>query len=360
MMDESTARTQPLLIVGSYAAADQPGIHLFRFDQATGALMPRGAVAGITNPSFLATHPQQPWLYAVGETSAGDDGTTGSVWALRFEHDSPIPKIINHQPSGGNGPCHVVIHPSGRWLLVANYGSGAVGVLPILEDGSLGEMTDRVQHHGSGSDPERQEGPHAHSSAWMPDSRFAVVADLGLDRLLIYAFDPAAGKLTPHSHADTQPAAGPRHMAFHPGGHMLYVANELDSTVSLYDYDARAGTLRERQTIDTLQGERPQNFVAHIQVAPSGRQVYVSNRGHNSIAVFEIEADGRLRHAGSAGSGGDWPRHFALAPGGDFVLVANQRSDAIAVLPVSGETVGAPVRHTPVARATCVLFGEHL
>lgn len=358
-MDQPTARTQPLLIAGSYAAADQPGIHLFRFNQATGALTPCGAMAGITNPSFLAAHPHGPWLYAVSETSA-DDGTAGSVWALRFEGDSPIPQPINHQTSHGHGPCHLLPDHSGHWLLVTNYGSGSIGVLPILAYGSLGEMTDLIPHYGSGPNPDRQEGPHTHSSIWTPNNRFVVVADLGLDQLLVYALDTVVGTLHIVSDTQTRPAAGPRHMAFHPGGQLLYVANELDSTVSVYDYDAGGATLRERQTIGTLPREQSENFPAHIQIAPSGRQVYVSNRGHNSITVFDVEADGRLTRAHIAGCGGDWPRHFALAPGGNFMLIANQRSDQVAVLPIGSETIGAAVAQAAVAQATCVLFGESL
>jgi 6-phosphogluconolactonase len=361
-MDKPTARAHPLMIVGSYAAATEPGIHLFRLDHPTGALTPSGTVTGITNPSFLAVHPREPWLYAVSETSTADDGIAGSVWALRFDRDSQLLTPINRQPSGGDAPCHIAIHQSGRWLLVANYGSGAIGVLPILPDGAVGEMTDLVQHYGSGPDPDRQEGPHAHSSIFTPDNRFAIVADLGLDRLVVYAFDSAAGKLNAHTDTQTRPAAGPRHMAFHRSGQLLYVANELDSTVTVYDYDAGRGALRERQTIETLPGEQSDNLAAHIQLAPSAKWLYVSNRGHNSITVFDVEADGRLTRAAVAGCGGDWPRHFALAPGGERMLVANQRSDEITVLPISGgpETIGAAMGRATVARATCVLFGENL
>lgn len=360
-MSNSTAFEQPLVIVGGYAGVDQPGIHLFRFDAATGALNASGAFAGIVNPSFVVPHPQQPWLYAVSETSAEENGTPGSVWALRFKREPLQLEPINHQPSAGDSPCHLQLDASGKWLLVSNYSSGTVAVLPILADGALGEMTDRIQHTGSSVNQERQAGPHAHSATFTPDQRFVIVADLGLDQLLVYAFDAAEGKLQAHGHAAAQPGAGPRHIAFHPNGHFVYVANELNNTASLYNYDTANGTLRERQAIDTIPAGQ-ENSVADIHLSPSGQHVYVSNRGHESITVFDVADDGQLSQAATISCGGSWPRHFMLAPGRRFVLVANQYSGNVAVLPLNAESeaIGEATAHAVVSQASCVQWRDSL
>ncbi|MBK9715764.1 MAG: lactonase family protein [Kouleothrix sp.] len=347
--------TAELLLVGGYAAADRPGIHALDFDQATGALTPRGSLAGVANPSFLVVHPNRRWFYAVGETSQAS-GAPGSVWACGLERAPLALRAVNQQPSGGDDPCHLLLDAAGGWLIVSNYSSGSVGVLPILPDGSLGELTDLAQHRGSGPNPARQEGPHAHSATLTPDGRFVIVADLGLDQLLVYALDRAAGKLIPHGQAAARPGAGPRHMAFHPGGRRAYVANELDNTVAMYDYDAASGALRELQALDTLPAGAPESYVADIHIAPSGERLYVSNRGHDSLAVFDVAPDGRLDRAAIRPCGGRWPRNFALAPGGRFALVANQHSDELAALPLPGgpQAVGEPVARAAAAGAACV------
>ena len=349
--------SQRLLYIGSYAAADQPGIYAFTFDDATGELTRHGSFAGITNPSFLVMHPNGRWLYAVSETSQ-QDGTPGEVWALRCIRESWSIEPINHRASGGDAPCHLEIDATGRWLLVSNYSSGTVGVLPILEDGSLGEMSDLIQHHGSGPNAGRQEGPHAHSATFTPDQRFAIVADLGIDALLVYAFDPVAGRLREHTRTATRPGAGPRHMAFHPNGKHVFVANELDSTVAVYSYDAAGGELHEEQIVDTLPPNAPENTVADIHVSSAGDRVYVSNRGHESIAIFQVGADGQLTQVAIRSCGGRWPRNFAISLDGGFLLVANQYSDDVVVLPVREglEGLGAPIVRTSIRSASGLRF----
>jgi 6-phosphogluconolactonase len=356
--EKTMSTSQHVLYIGSYAAADQPGIYAFTFDDATGNLIEQGTFAGIVNPSFLLVHPNGRWLYAVSETSQQENGTPGAVWAFRCSREPWSIEPINHQASGGDAPCHLEIDSTGRWLLVSNYSSGCVGVLPILDDGSLGEMTDLIQHNGSGPNAERQEGPHAHSATFTPDHHFAIVADLGIDALLVYAFDPVAGRLHVHTRISTRPGAGPRHMAFHPDGKHVLVANELDNTVAVYNYDAVSGELREWQTIDTLPPNAPESYVADIHVSPTGDRVYVSNRGHESIAVFQVEADGRLALIAIRPCGGRFPRNFALAPGNRFLLVANQHSDDVVVLPMQDdpETLDAPIASTAVRGASCVHF----
>jgi 6-phosphogluconolactonase len=344
--------------VGSYATADQPGIYAFTFDDATGKLNPHGTFTGIVNPSFLIAHPNGRWLYVVSETSQQEHGVSGAVWAFRCNWEPWNIEPINQQASGGDTPCHLEIDSTGRWLLVSNYSSGSVGVLPILEDGSLGEMTDLVQHSGSGPNAERQEGPHAHSATFTPDHRFAIVADLGIDALLLYAFDPQKGQLHEHTRTSTRPGAGPRHLAFHSDGKDVFVANELDNTVAVYSYDATRGDLHERQIIDTLPPNAPESYVADIHVSSAGDRVYVSNRGHESIVVYEVELDGHLALSTIRPCGGRFPRNFALAPGNRFLLVANQHSGDVAVLPMSvdADAIGTPNVHVIVNGASFVRF----
>jgi 6-phosphogluconolactonase len=347
--------TNDVVVVSGYAPKDQTGIYAFGFDHATGALGAVGSFAGVENPSFAVVHPTQPWLYAVSETSA-NDGAPGAVWALRFEHDGTSFERINQQASGGDYPCHLALDATNRWLLVSNYGSGTVGVLPVGDDGSLGGMTELVQHRGSGPNKARQEGPHAHSATWTPDNRFVIVADLGIDQLVMYAFDHQAGTLMPHKEINTRPGAGPRHLAFHPSGEQVYVANELANTVAMYAYDAGNGTLNEQQTLPTLPEGAPENTVADIHIAPDGSRVYVSNRGHNSIAVYDVAPSGQLALVAITPCGGDSPRNFALAPGGEWLLVANQNSNGVVVLPLNNaaEPIGAAIGHAVVLQPSCV------
>ena len=350
--------SQYVLYIGSYATADQPGIHACTFDNTTGELTLQSSFAGVANPSFVVVHPNGHWLYAVSETNQQQEGVSGAVWAFRCRHEPWSIEPINHQMSGGDSPCHLEIDADGRWLLVSNYGSGTVGVLPILADGALGEMTNLIQHHGRGPHSERQEGPHAHSATFAPDHRFVIVADLGIDALLVYAFDPSTGRLHAHTHTITRPGAGPRHLAFHPNGQLVYVANELDNTVAVYDYDAANGRLRERQVVETLPSTASESTVADIHVSPLGDRVYISNRGHDSVAIFAVEADGRLARVAIRSCGGRWPRNFAIAPGNRFLLVANQHSDEVVVLPVlsGSEALGAAIARAAVMGVSCVHF----
>ncbi len=351
--------TSQIILVGGYAAPEQPGIHAFGFDASSGALTPRGAFAGLANPSFLALHPNGRWLFSVSETSE-PGGAGGGVAALAIDLSGPelACRLINTQPSQGAHPCHLAIDPSGGWLLVSNYSSGSFGALPINPDGSLGPIASFHQHSGTGPNTQRQERAHAHSATFSPDGRFVIVADLGIDQLVVYAFDPASGALTPHGQAQAEPGAGPRHLAFHPSGRTLYAANELGNTVALYDYDAGAGGLTPRGALATLPAGAPESYVADIHIAPDGGRLYVSNRGHNSLAAYDVAADGGLTLAAIEPCGGDWPRNFALAPGGRFALVANQNSGDIAVLPLldGPAAIGPAVAHAAVPGASFVQF----
>lgn len=359
---------QPLVFVSGYALAGQVGLQACRFDPATGALSAFGSFSGITSPGYIVAHPNGRWLYAASEIAKSEFGRYGEVFALRYVADTDADaerfkiEIINQQTSRGDAPCHLRLDATGRWLLVANYSTGNGAIYPIREDGSLGEMTDFIEHHGAGPNPGRQEGPHVHSSILTPDNRYAIFADLGLDQLVIYALDQSTGKLRLHGHGDAVPGAGPRHMAFHPDGRHLYAANELDSSIALYDYDAAAGTLTRQQVLPTLPQPDPSSTVADIHIDAAGQRVFVSNRGHNSLAVFNIGAAGQLSLAGIFSCGGNWPRNFALAPGGRFVLVGNQLGNEVTVLPLDGPQglIGAAVASLPAIGPGCIEFAPAL
>ncbi|HEY3992607.1 MAG TPA: lactonase family protein [Ktedonobacteraceae bacterium] len=348
------------LYLGSYAEATQPGIYAFTFDGASGQLSANWSFAGIVNPSFVALHPNKRWLFAVSETSTHKEGRAGEVWALDLpaQGTEDQARQINHRSSNGDWPCHLSLDASGRWLLVSNYQSGNVSVFPILENGALDEVTDNVQHHGHGPNPERQEGPHTHSTIFTPDQRFVIVADLGLDQLVIYAFDAEHGQLSEHARVRCEPGSGPRHMTFHPNDQHFYVSHELNNTVVVYDYDADQETFSERQTLETVPPGTGKNQTADIHIAPTGDRLYVSNRGNNSIAVYAITEDGLLEKPILSPCGGHWPRHFALAPAGRFLIVANQYGNDITVLPLHAptQTLDKPCARIALSGASCVDF----
>jgi 6-phosphogluconolactonase len=350
-----TALSQTVF-TGSYGSTDQPGLRAYAFDPETGSLAARGEYVGIRAPSFVVVHPSHPWLYAVSETSIGSDGAAGHVYAFAFERagDRVTFLPLNRQPSGGDLPCHLRVDPAGKWLIVTNYGTGCVGVLPIQKDGRLGELCALVWHAGHGQHPERQAGPHAHSAIFTPDSDFVIAADLGMDALVTYRF--VNGRLSKVAETPTAPGAGPRHMAFHPNGRVLYVANELNGTLTVYQYTA--GSLEERETLTTLPDHAPENVVADLHITPAGDRVYVSNRGHNSLAVFAATPEGTLTWLALVDCGGNWPRNFALSPDGRFVLVANQYSGEVVTLPLqpgAGE-IGAPVATIRAPDVSCIAF----
>jgi 6-phosphogluconolactonase len=358
MQTSRFSQSKSLVWFSGYATAEQPGIHAYLFDENSGDLSALSSFTGIHNPSYIALQPNGRWLYAVSETSQAADGAPGRVCALSFEREPFEIKLLNHQPSGGDWPCHVCIDASGRWVFTANYGSGSASLFPIRADGSLGEISDHVQHAGAGPNTARQEGPHAHSVTLSPDNRFALVADLGLDQIVSYRFDAEQGRLEPHGQTQATAGAGPRHLAFHPNGRWLYVSNELDNSIRLYAFDADSGALSEDHIVSSLPDGAPENTLADIRISATGERVYASNRGHNSLAVYSTGADGRLELLGIPDCGGEWPRSFALSPGGRFVLVANQTSQQVSVLPVlpGAPGLGAARLSIPIPGASCIQF----
>lgn len=351
-----------LVYVGTYTGPVSKGIYAFRFASATGRLTALGLAAETPNPSFLAVHPSRNFLYAVNEVGEFGGRKSGAVGAFAIDRATGRLTLLNQVSSRGEGPCHLSLDRAGKYVLVANYGGGSVAALPVLEDGRLGEATGFVQHKGKSINPQRQEGPHAHAIEAAPDNRFVLAADLGLDRILVYRFDSEKGTLRPNDppHAPLAPGAGPRHFAFSPDGRFLYVLNELASTMTVKAYDAQRGVLTEVETLSTLPGGfEGENYTAEVVAHPSGKFLYGSNRGHDSIVVFAVEAaTGRIRPVEHVSTQGKWPRNFAVDPTGATLIAANQRSDNLVVFRIASQTGRlTPAGHgVEVPSPACVTF----
>ncbi len=358
--------------VGAYTppSGKAEGITIFRFDPATGALT-RVQTVPAASPSFLAADPTGRWLYAVNELDNYGGKPSGAVSAYAINRGTGALTLLNMQPTYGTYPAHLTVDPSGRYVFAANYGGGNLAVYPIQANGSLGVATDLVQNFGAGPNAARQEAAHAHMIAFDPGGNFAALVDLGLDKTLFYRFDPGTGKLaandintqlstTVQSYAGAPPGAGPRHIAFAKNGRYAYVINELQSTISVFAYDAARGVTSELQTISTLPaGYSGVSTTAEIAIHPNGRFVYGSNRGDDSIAIFAVDAaSGRLSLVGHQPTQGKTPRNFALDPSGTYLYAANQASDTIVAFRVDGTTG----RLTPTGQTTqtptpvCILF----
>lgn len=329
--------------IGTYTGPASRGIYQSMFDLATGQLHPPQLAAEIVSPSFVAIHPSQKYLFAVSEIAEFDGKKTGAVTAFSIDEATGALRVLNQQASEGMHPCHLIVDAAGKNVLVANYTSGSVAVLPIDPgSGRISKASSVIQHMGSSVNKQRQEGPHAHSINLDAANRFAFAADLGLDKVLIYKFDAAAGSLQPNDPAagTVAPGSGPRHFAFHPTGKYAYVNNELTSGLTAFAYDAATGALKELQTLSTLPaGFTGDNSTAETVVHPSGETVYVSNRGHDSIAVFQIDpATGKLTGKGHTPTGGKTPRNFAVEPTGQFLLAANQSTNDVIVFKIDPKT----------------------
>lgn len=347
---------------GTYTAAKgSKGIYMAAFDPATGQLGEPRLAAEVVNPSFLAIHPTGKYLYAVGEITDFDKKTrSGAINAFAIQSDGTL-KFLNAESSGGGGPCHVIVDKAGKFVLAANYGGGSACVLPIEADGKVGKMVGFAQHKGSSVNKSRQEAPHAHSINLDAANNYAFVADLGLDKVLIYKFDRETGKITPNDPpaGELKPGAGPRHFTFHPSGKFAYANNELDSSVTLFDYDAATGKLTPQQTLSTLPEPTKGNSTAEIVAHPNGKFLYVSNRGHNSIAQFLVDpTTGKLTANGHQGKGINIPRNFALDPTGKWCLVCNQEGNSVIVFKVNLETgkLEPTESKIEVPRPVCVRF----
>jgi 6-phosphogluconolactonase len=358
----STAAANDYLVyVGTYTGAKSKGIYVLRMD-GNGNLTPATLAAEIPSPSFLAVHPNRKYLYAANELSEfKGQKDEGAVSAFSIDRESGKLTLLNQQPSAGAGPCHVSVDQSGRTLFVANYAGGSIASYPIDKDGSLEKPISKIQHQGSSVNKQRQDKAHAHCITTDPSNRYVLACDLGLDQVLIYDFDVKKSELTPNDppFGKVKPGAGPRHISFHRSGKFAYVNNEIDSTLTAFGFDKKDGVLSEIQTVSTLPENSSRNSTAEIEVHPSGKFVYVSNRGHDSIAAFAIDQkSGKVRLIEHESTQGKTPRNFAIDPKGKFLLAENQGSDSIVVFtidPSTGEL--APAGHkAEVPSPVCVVF----
>jgi 6-phosphogluconolactonase len=353
---------QFLVYFGTYTATNSKGIYVSRFDAASGELTAPALAAESVNPTFLAITPDHRFLFAANETKSFAGKPGGSVTAFKLDARTGKLKFLNQQSSGGTDPCHLAVDDNGKHVVVANYSSGSVAVLPVKRSGFLGAPASIIQHHGSSVNPQRQAGPHAHCVAMDATSHRVFVCDLGLDKVMIYRLDESTGQLVTNENPSVEfkPGSGPRHMVFHPDGKHAYVINELSSTLTAFDYDPKHGALKETQTVSTL----PENFRgintdAEVVIHPSGKFIYASNRGDDSITVFAMDAQtGRLDFVERQPSLGKTPRCFAIDPTGQYLIAANQNSDNIVIFRINDQTG----RLTPtgqefqVGKPVCVVF----
>jgi 6-phosphogluconolactonase len=348
----------PLVYVGTYTRNGSRGIYAFRFNEAAGKLTSLGVAAETADPSFLAEHPNHKFLYAVNEGGRG----AGSVSAFAIDTKSGKLTPLNSVTSGGTSPCHLAVDKTGKWLMVANYGDGTLEVIPVQADGKLGEPAGVEKHTGSGATA-RQRGGHAHEVVFSPDNRFLLLADLGADKIFVYKFDAATGKLTANDppSGSVPPGAGVRHFVFHPNGRTVYAINEIGNTVTAFHFDPAKGSLETFQNVSTLpQGFSGSSNTAEIAINKAGTRVYGSNRGADSIALFSVDpAKLTLTPVDHTSVMGKTPRNFTLDPTGKYLLAANQDSSDITIFKVHPNTgqltpVGQPVKDAPVP--VCIVF----
>ena len=352
-----------LFYVGTYTQdTKSKGIYAYRLDSSTGKLTDLGLAAETMNPSFVAVDRTGKYLYAVNEVQNYQGLNSGGVSAFSIDQATGKLAFLNEVPSRGADPCYIIVDKEGKHVLVANYTGGNIAVFPILEGGKLGEASAFVQHTGHGTDPKRQEAAHAHSIDLSPDERFAFVDDLGLDQLLTYKYDAAKGSLAPNDPPFTKldPGAGPRHFALAPSGKFAYVVAEMGSSVTAFDIDLKAGTLKRLQTVSTLPKDfKGENDDAEIHVHPNGKFLYASNRGHDSIAVFAIDLqEGTLEPVEHVSTQGQIPRSFEIDPSGKFLFAQNQKSDNIVIFRIDEKTgrLTATGQKIEVPSPVCVKF----
>jgi 6-phosphogluconolactonase len=340
--EKNHANGSYLVYVGTYTGPESKGIYALHFDSASGKLTSEGLAAETSNPSFLAIDPSRNFLYAVNEVGDYKGQKSGSVSAFAIDRKTGKLTFLNEVSSRGAGPCHVAVDKTSKHVLVANYDGGSVAVFPVLPGGRLGEASAVVQHSGHGPNAERQEGPHAHEIQLTPDNRFAITADLGLDELIVYRFDSTKGTLAANDppFAKVEPGAGPRHFVFHPNGKFVYALNEMGGNVTTFAYDPRTGALHSVKTISSLPKDfKSKNDSAEIVADSSGKFLYASNRGPDTLAVFAIDpTTGTIRLVGNIPTKGKAPRNFSIDPTGRYLLVANQESNNIVVFRIDPKT----------------------
>ncbi|GAB3512050.1 lactonase family protein [Spirosoma knui] len=330
-----TPSSTEILYVGTYSVRGSKGIYVFAFDRSTGTFSLRQTVDNPNSPSFLAIHPSGRFLYAVNEKDDQGDDHSGTVTAYAIDQRSGELTFINQQLTQGQAPCHISVHQSGRLAFVSNYGGGSLTVLPILGDGSLGEVSQLFKHTGKGIDEDRQDAPHVHSAIRSVDGRFLYVSDLGTDKIHIYALDKEQGKLSPHEtpYVSVAAGSGPRLVAVHPKDQFAYSVKEMSSTVAILRRNVQTDTFELVADDVTF---LPEDYAGErsggdIHVGPTGRYLYVTNRGNNTLAVFSINDEGKLTHQSLQYTGGDQPRSFLVDGQGQYVWVGHQESDNITI-----------------------------
>jgi 6-phosphogluconolactonase len=352
VMLASTDAGEPVVFVSAFNSGDEGAIHAFRFDTSTGGLKLLHRTTDIEQPFFLAISPKGEFLYAIdAEPFGGDEDEFVAAYAIQGRTGKL--NRLNRQSARGTASCYLDVDATGKSVVVANYSTGSVAALPVREDGSLGKAAAFIQHRGSSVDPKRQNGPYAHSIVVSPDNRFALAADLGIDKVLIYRLDAATAGLIVNdaqAFASLPPGSGPRHLTFHPKGKRVYVINELNSTITFFDYVADSGTLTRQQTISTL----PANFsgtsyCADLKITPSGEFLYGTNRGHDSIAIYRIGSDGRLSLVSIDSSFGKGPQNLLITPDGRWLLCANMPGNNVAVFAIDSGTGRLTVTGDPIS-----------
>lgn len=343
MLSHSVSRVQaddPVVFISAFEAGEKGAIHAFQLDTANGRLKPLHTTTGVEHPFFFALSRDHKFLYSIhAKTFSGADPEQVAAYAL--EGRTGKMKLLNRQSTRGTASCYVDVDATGKTVVVANYTTGSVAALPVKEDGSLSEAASFVQHVGSSVDLPRQKQPNAHCFVISPDNRFAYSADLGIDQILCYRLDPATAKLTPNVQpfVRTIPGAGPRHLTFHPDAKHLYVINEIKNSVTLFDVIADSGILVERQTISTLPPDfKGDSYCADLKITPDGKFLYGTNRGHDSIAIYRLADDGRLKLVGIEPSLGKGPQNLLIANDGKLLLCANMPGNNVAVFQIDSET----------------------
>ncbi len=348
----SGSASEPVVFVSAFKSGDEGAIHAFRFDTQAGALNALNQSTGIGQPFFMAVSPNGKYLYAIDTDQFGGDEDE-TIAAYSIEGETGKLTRLNQQSARGTASCYLDVDASGKSVVVANYASGSVAALPVREDGSLEEAASFIQHEGSSVDPKRQKGPYAHSIVISPDNRFALAADLGLDKVLIYRLGAATGKLVANDaqpFVDLPPGSGPRHLTFDPSGNRVYVINELKNTVTYFTYATESGTLTPQQTISTLpEGFSGTSHCADLKITPDGQFLYGTNRGHDSIAIYRIGSDGRLSLVGIESSLGGGPQNLLITPDGRWLLCANMTGNNVRVFQIDSKTGGLTASGDPIS-----------